>query len=36
MAAIAGQPVPEALSLEQGDDSALPAFLARQPDAILA
>lgn len=36
LAAIAGQPVPEALSLEQGDDSALPAFLARQPDAIWA
>ncbi|WP_137984105.1 alpha/beta hydrolase [Pseudomonas viridiflava] len=36
LAAIAGQPVPEALSLVQGDDSALPAFLARQPDGIWA
>ncbi|MCW6057947.1 PEP-utilizing enzyme [Pseudomonas fragariae (ex Marin et al. 2024)] len=36
LAAIAGQPVPEALSLVQGDDSALPAFLASQPDAIWA
>ncbi|POP99310.1 PEP-utilizing enzyme [Pseudomonas syringae] len=36
LAAIAGQPVPEALSLVQGADSALPAFLARQPDAIWA
>ena len=36
LAAIAGQPVPDALSLVLGDDSALPAFLARQPDAIWA
>ncbi|MCF5167192.1 alpha/beta hydrolase [Pseudomonas congelans] len=36
LAAIAGQPVPDALSLVQGADSALPAFLASQPDAIWA
>ncbi|RMS20157.1 PEP-utilizing enzyme [Pseudomonas syringae] len=36
LAAIAGQPVPDALSLVQSDDSALPGFLARQPDAIWA
>lgn len=36
LAACAGQPVPAALSLEQGDDSALPAFLASQPDATWA
>ncbi|RMM91106.1 hypothetical protein ALQ69_04500, partial [Pseudomonas savastanoi pv. glycinea] len=36
LATIAGQPVPAALSLVQGDDSALPAFLASQPEAIWA
>lgn len=36
LAACAGQPVPPALSLMQGDDGGLSAFLASQPDAIWA
>jgi pimeloyl-ACP methyl ester carboxylesterase len=36
LAACAGQPVPAALSLQQGDDCGLSALLASQPDALWA
>lgn len=36
LAALAGQPVPPALTLQRADDARLPAFLARQPDATWA